>query len=409
MLAFVALAAAMVLTALLAVLFPLLRRSQRPLQRGEDLAVLADGLRELDAQLAAGDVGAAEHERARLELQRQALHAGQAAQARARSSQQANWAVALATAVVLPLLAIGVYLTVGQPGAIHPSAPAARSASTGAAPHVQDDAAVAALQARLARDGGDAEGWVLLARSYYQMGRIDDALSAYGKATQLSSDNADLWVEYANTLAIAQQRDLSGEPTRMVQRALEIDPNNFNALAFAGLAAFQQNDRTAALAHWQKLKALLPADTEDARRIDSLIARARGQAPAAPLAASAQAAKQTGDATIRGTVTLDERLRSQVAAADTLFIFARASDGPPMPLAAVRTRASGWPVSFTLDDSSAMAPEMRLSRFAQVSVVARVSRLGTPAAQPGDIEGRVEQVALGSKEVRIVLDRVVER
>lgn len=406
---FVALAAVMVLAALGAVLLPLLRRSQRPLQRGEDLAVLADGLRELDAALAAGDVGAAEHERARLELQRQALQADQAAHARAQSSQQANWAIALATAVVLPLLAVGVYLTVGQPGALHPPAAAARSASAGGAPHAQDDAAVAALQARLERDGGDADGWVLLARSYYQMGRISDALTAYGKATKLSGDNADLWVEYANTLAIAHQRDLSGEPARMVQRALEIDPNNLNALAFAGLAAFQQDDRAAALAHWQRLKALLPADTGDAKRIDDLIARARGQAPATPQAATPQAPGQTGDASIHGTVTLDERLRGQVAAADTLFIFARAGDGPPMPLAAVRTRASGWPVSFTLDDSSAMAPDMRLSRFAQVSVVARISRLGTPAPQPGDIEGSVEQVAVGSKEVRIVLDRVVGR
>lgn len=407
---FMAIAVCMVLAALAVIIIPLLRSRHHTARQGQDLMVLADGLRELDAERAAGDIGAPEYERARLDLERQALQSQHAADISAEGNLRANWGVALVTAIALPLLAGGLYLSIGQPGALKPGATQVAQAS-GADAHAPDDAAVTALQARLAKDDKDVEGWVLLARSYFQMRRVDDALNAYRKATTLVSDNPDLWVEYANTLAIAHNRDLAGEPTQMVERALKIDPKNFNALAFAGLAAFQRDDRTAALKYWERLKALLPPGSEDNKRIDELIARARGDVVAAGQGNATQptAAAPAEATAIHGTVTLNSTLASQVAAADTLFIYARAPSGPPMPLAAVRARATGWPVSFTLDDSSAMAAERALSKFPHVNVVARISRTGSPAAQPGDIEGSLDNVALGSKNVRIVLDRVVGR
>lgn len=411
---FMAIAVCMVLAALAVVIIPLLRSSRRTARQGQDLMVLADGLRELDAERAAGDMSAPEYERARLDLERQALQSQQAADISAEGSLRANWGVALATAIALPLLAGGLYLSIGQPGTLKPGAAQVAQAN-GDDAHAPDDAAVAALQARLAQDDTDVEGWVLLARSYFQMRRVDDALNAYRKATTLMADNPDLWVEYANTLAIAHNRDLSGEPTQMVERALKIDPNNFNALAFAGLAAFQRDDRATALQYWERLKALLPPGSEDNKRIDELIARARGDVVAASQGSAQTPSTQPAagapaeTAAIHGTVALNSALASQVAPADTLFIYARAPEGSPMPLAAVRARATGWPVSFTLDDSSAMVAERALSRFPHVNLVARISRTGSPAAQPGDIEGSIDNVALGSKNVHIVLDRVVER
>lgn len=406
MMPFVALAAGMVLAALAMVIVPLVRRTQRTARLGEDLTVLADGMHELNAELAAGDVSQAEYDRARTELERQALRSEQAAQAQAQSSQRANWAVALTTAIVLPLLVATLYLTVGQPAALG-NGGAALAQASGGAPQAPDEATLTALKARVAKDAKDAEGWVLLARASFQLGHIDDAIAAYAKVTGLVTDNPNLWVEYANTLAIAHHRDLSGEPTAMVERALKLDPNNFNALAFAGLAAFQRGDQAAALRHWQHLKTLLPQGGEDAKAIDDLIARAGGaHAPSASEAVSAAAPQ--AQATIDGTVTLAAELTDKVAATDTLFVYARAPDGPPMPLAAVRTSTSTWPVSFKLDDSSSMAPGMRLSRFPKVTLVARVSKSGSATPQPGDIEGRVDGVDTGSRGVRIVLDRVIE-
>lgn len=406
MMPFVALAAGMVLAALAMVIVPLVRRTQRTARLGEDLTVLADGMHELNAELAAGDVSQAEYDRARTELERQALRSEQAAQAQAQSSQRANWAVALTTAIVLPLLVATLYLTVGQPAALG-NGGAALAQASGGAPQAPDEATLTALKARVAKDAKDAEGWVLLARASFQLGHIDDAIAAYAKVTGLVTDNPNLWVEYANTLAIAHHRDLSGEPTAMVERALKLDPNNFNALAFAGLAAFQRGDQAAALRHWQHLKTLLPQGGEDAKAIDDLIARAGGAHAPSPSEAASAAAPQA-QATIDGTVTLAAKLTDKVAATDTLFVYARAPDGPPMPLAAVRTSTSTWPVSFKLDDSSSMAPGMRLSRFPKVTLVARVSKSGSATPQPGDIEGRVDGVDTGSRGVRIVLDRVIE-
>jgi cytochrome c-type biogenesis protein CcmH len=415
---FVALAAAMVLLALALVVVPLLRHA--PTGSAEEdptLIVLADAARELQAQRSSGSLSAAEYASALRELEQQALQSRTqpARPGGTGSSLRASWGAALATAIALPLFAALLYLVVGQPMAISGSSLQAGAAGSA---HPPGDNAIAALSQRLARDGGDAEGWVLLARSSFQARRIDEALNAYRKATTLQADNADLWVEYANTLAIANDRNLSGEPAQLVARALQLDPDNLNALAFAGLAALQGGDRGLALRHWRRLEALVPAESEDRARVRDLIARAQGDP--APAGAPAQAAAvaragrgpepgAAGAPSIHGTVSIAPELASRVAPTDTLFVFARAPGGPPMPLAATRTRAAGWPVAFTLDDSSAMGSGRALSQSGSVHIVARISRLGSPSAQPGDIEGTIQNVAVGNRDVRVVLDRVVER
>lgn len=415
---FMLLAFAMVLLALLLVIVPLLRQGAAVDDGAGARALLADGVRELEAERTAGELTAEAYAEARGQLERQALQVQQQQENATQTSLRANWGAALAVAIMLPFTAALIYFAVGQPAVLNGGVPVS-GVMAAAAP---GDDAIAALSQRLAENDSDAEGWILLARSYFQLQRMDEALDAYRKATTLMADNPDLWVEYANTLAIAQDRNLSGEPERLVAHALELDPDNFNALAFAGLAALQRDDRALALRHWQRLAAQLPAGSEDRARIDSLIARAEGKGaptetaltpPAVPaadtaVAAAPQAAAAAG-ASIRGTVTLSGALAAKVAPSDSLFIFAKAANGPAMPLAAVRTRAAGWPVTFTLDDSSAMVAGMALSNFASVNIVARVSRLGNASAQPGDIEGTLENVMVGSDGVQLVLDHVVER
>ena len=246
--------------------------------------------------------------------------------------------------------------------------------------------------------------------------RLPESIRAYRKAVVVLPANADLLVELANTIATANQRRLAGEPEQLAERALQLDPDNFNALAFAGLAALQRDDRALALQRWHRLEALLPADSDDRRRIGALISQADGKAvtdgprPATAGTVAAAARPSANHAgSIRGQVVLDAALAAKVAPTDTLFVFAKAIDGPPMPLAAIRARAGDLPLSFTLDDSGAMAQGMVLSKFARVKVVARISRLGSPQTQPGDIEGMVAEVAVGSGDVRVVMNQVVGR
>ncbi len=286
------------------------------------------------------------------------------------------------------------------------------------------------LAARLANDDSDAEGWLLLARSYASLGRLQEAVLAYAKSSALAPGNADLLIEYANTLSAAHDRDFSGEPQALIRRALTIDPDNLNALALAGAAAMHAGNRQEAARNWTRLSELIPAQSPMQRRLQGLI----GQISAAPQPAAVMptghpangqpagmpaghpSIDQPGPlqsaepaAAIRGTVTMVDRLAARVSPVDTLFVFARASDGPAMPLAIQRTNAAGWPASFALDDSRAMAPGLLMSAYERFDVIARISRAGNATPQPGDLEGRIESIALGSHDVRVVIDRVIER
>lgn len=426
MIVFMSIFVAMVLLALSFVIVPLLRAAPKSGPHNECLTVLADSVRELEAELACGTISRAEYESARRDLESQALESDGIIQERKSAGSRGRWATALAIAIGLPVTVIMLYAVVGQPAA---SSGARAPGTIAGAKHERAEAAITTLARRLEKDGSNGEGWILLARSYVQVDRIPESLGAYRKAVAILPENADLLVEYANALAIGNQRRLTGEPEQLAERALQIDPNNLNALAFSGLAALQREDRPRALERWRRLESLLPADSDDRQRIATLIAQAEGKEtmPSARRASPAEATAQGGQVAlaatksaeplastvgpeaIRGRVTLAGVLAGKVAPTDTLFVFAKAIDGPPMPLAAVRTRAGDLPLSFTLDDSSAMVQGMMLSKFPRVSVVARISRLGSATAQPGDIEGIVENVALGSNDVRLVMDRVVGR
>ena len=241
------------------------------------------------------------------------------------------------------------------------------------------------------------DGWKLLGRSHAALGRFADAVNAYAKAAVQAPRDPQLLADFADALAMARGENLQGEPEKLVLRALEIDPRNLKALALAGTAAFERKDYKAATGHWQRMLPLVPPDSKDARAIQSSIDEARALA-------GTGAAKPTG---LRGIVRIAPELKGKVAPDDSLFIFARAADGPPMPLAVLRVRARDLPVSFALDDSMAMAPSMRLSGFQRVVVGARVSKSAGAAAQPGDLQGSSAPVASDAAGVTVVIDTVV--
>jgi cytochrome c-type biogenesis protein CcmH len=132
-----------------------------------------------------------------------------------------------------------------------------------------------------------------------------------------------------------------------------------------------------------------------------------GPAPAAPAPAPAQ--KATGGAALSVKVSLDPALRERLAPGDTVFVYARAVEGPPMPLAVVRRPATELPFTVTLDDSMAMVPAMSLSRFDSVRVSARVSHSGNAMPQSGDLRGEVSPVKVASSSViEIVINEIVQ-
>jgi len=259
------------------------------------------------------------------------------------------------------------------------------------------------LAERLKTDSANVEGWMLLARSYGAFGRFKESADAYSNAVKLRPGDAQLLADYADALGMALGRRLEGEPEKLIARALEIDPRNLKALALAGTAAFERKNYQAAAGYWERMLPLVPPESDDARSIRGNVDEARSLEKGAPPVA---AAAPKGGA-LRGEVKLAPAIAAQAAPTDTVFIFARAVQGSPMPLAVLRKQVRELPVQFSLDDSMAMAPGASLSGSPQVIVGARVSKSGSPAAQPGDLQGLSAPVANNASGVTVVIDTVV--
>jgi cytochrome c-type biogenesis protein CcmH len=350
-------------------------------------SVYREQLRELDADLAAGAIAPADHDHARQELERRVLEDFSPVQQGEAAPPGGNRFVAYAVWAV-PLLALGVYLLIGNPGSI-------ALQDEAQATQRQIEGMVERLAAKLKDHPEDAEGWKMLGRSYGALGRFQEAAEAYAKAAARAPRDADLLVDLADVLAMANGQRLAGDPEKLLERALQIDPKNLKALALAGTAAFNRADFAGAAARWERMLALLPAESEDARVVRENVEQARARAGAA--------------AKLAGTVSLSPKLKGKVSPEDTVFIFARAAEGPRVPLAVLRKKVRDLPAAFALDDSMAMAPGSSLSAFPRVVVGARISKSGKAAPEPGDLQGASGVVANDAAGVSVVIDRVVEK
>jgi cytochrome c-type biogenesis protein CcmH len=405
-------------------------------QRGEDdrtsraqanVLIFRDQIKELDADLANGTIGAEQHAAGRRELEKRALEDTLAAVNDAAAPDRpgvGRWAP-VALAVLIPAAAVGLYLKIGAPGAIAPQAAApqamAESANAEGSPHSTSFDAIRAmaeqLAARLKDNPDDGAGWAMLARSYNVLGRFPEAADAYARAAKLLPPDAQLLADHADALAMSQGQKLDGEPLAILQRALKIDPANFKALALMGTAAFDRKDYKGAIAYWEKVIRTAPADSEFTQSLQASLEEARALAegripPAAlpalmPAAMEAAAPAAANGGQVSGQVNVTPALAAKVSSGDTLFIFARAEKGPRMPLAILSLKAGELPARFSLDDSNAMAPGMNLSAFPSVMVVARISKSGNASAQSGDLEGSVGPVKPGTQNLQISIDRAI--
>jgi cytochrome c-type biogenesis protein CcmH len=421
---FVFAAAVMCVLALWLVLRPLLSRrdaAAAPQADQLNLAVLRDQLRELEADREQGSIDAEAYAAARRELeQRVAEDVHPAPRAASASVPPARWQAAV-LALALVAGAGGLYATLGTPQAL--VAPGAAPAVAGQAldPHTSNEAEamVAKLAERMAREPNDPNGWALLARSYSAMGRFVAASGAYQRLIALIPDDAQILSDYADVLAMTQNQKLRGEPERLLARALAADPKNVKALILSGDAAFERTDLASAAVHWQAALANAPAGSEFAQMardnlahigapVDGALAGPASATPsadaasraAAPTAATASAAAPSATA-VGGRVELDPALRAQVADTDTVFIVAKAADGPRFPLAVLRKQVRDLPLQFTLDDTMGMMPGVKLSQFPQLVVTARISKSGNAIAAPGDLESPPQPAKPGDARIQL--------
>lgn len=408
MMMFWLLAAVMMAVALLIILPVLLRvRADQQLIIGggasqPNLTILREQLAQLQVQRDAGALDQRQYDEARGDIERRVLNEESAVERPTRTGRARTTAVVLALS--MPVLALILYLRVGSPEAILASSAGADDGGTVSQAQIED--MVEKLARRLAQppagEQPDPQAWEMLARSYAALQRFADADRTYVRAIELAPKNAQLLADRADVLAMLQGQRADGEPTRLIEQALALDPNNLKALALAGTAALERKDTVAALRYWTRARELAPPGSDFAAGLDRSIEFARGGSPSV---AQVPAAAGTA-ASVQGVVSLAPALAGRVEPGDTVFIYARAAQGPRMPLAIMKRKASELPMAFTLDDSTAMTSDMKLSATPQLIVMARVSRSGQAMAQAGDLMGQLGPVSPGATGLALTIDSV---
>lgn len=303
------------------------------------------------------------------------------------TNRRSRWA-AVIVIFAIPFFAGGMYLLLGEPSVIVAPFGQQQSAASGEESTSVDET-IRQVRDQLLEEPDNVGGWVTLGQALASQSRFEDAAIAFARANELVGDNADLLVSHADALAMSRGGNLEGEPAELVRRALAVDPEHPAALWLAGLAENTEGNYREAVELWKRAVLVVP-NPELKEELKNLIEIAESRI--------GTTGRETGpidegdEVALEVTVSIDPSLASNLNPDDTLYIFARAVDGPPMPLAVVKKTVKDLPVTVKLDDSSAMMPEMKLSNFDEVNVIARVSRSGQPQEQSGDLFGRVDSV-----------------
>ena len=375
-------------------------------RRAINTAIYRDQLADLERDLASGTLSQADYAGAREEIERRVLEDVAADTAPTDTAPRRLPRTALALAVTLPLAAALLYVVLGTPAALDPAARQGPQASA-----AEIEKMVATLAARLEKDPGNLEGWAMLGRSYLVTGRLAEAAKAFDKAGPAMEASTELMLQVAELSAELNEGRIEGRGRELLQRVLKAEPQNPQALVLAGTDAFFRQQYADAVRHWEAVLAQLPPGSPDAQNLTAGIEKARslqGEAPAGARARAEAKPQAAAGKTVSGRVTLAPALAGKASPDDVVFIFARAAEGPRMPLAVVRTRVADLPQDFTLDDSMALSPEFKLSSAGTLRIEARVSKSGDATARPGDLRGESGPVQPGASKLGIVIDTRVE-
>ena len=408
-------AASMSVIALLFAIVPLLRsRADTSVSRQLlNTEVIKEQLNELQTDLEAGKLEPDAYRAARHDLERELLNdTANGTEAEQHGQRNGRWAIGV-LGLLIPALAVFLYLQLGAAPLLEQSGrpPVAQKSTQEPAHSLQE--MVQKLAARLEEQPNNVEGWVMLGRSYAALDRYQEAANAYAQARRVAGDQPQLLVDSADIMVMANGGRFTTDAAELLEHALQVQPENVKGLWLMGHYKYQGQDFESALDYWQRAAAQLPPDSEDTRAIRQQIEQAETRLVAAggSLAPAAETlttpAVDAAAKAVEVSVRLDPALSAQASAQDTVFIFARAAQGPRMPLAIVRKRVAELPVTVTLDDSLAMSPAMVLSNFDEVTIGARISKSGNAMPQSGDLQGSVTPVQVeAGASVEVVINEV---
>jgi cytochrome c-type biogenesis protein CcmH len=388
-----------------AVFLWVLLRERKPLtqasQANANAKVYRDQILDLDREHDSGHISDEEWRQSRDELSMRLLEDTSAADDPvAKTEKPAVW-TAVVLAVALPISAMGFYMWVGQPEALNPMALKS--------PEQVDQKDLAKLAETLAdklqSQPENLQGWVMLGRTYRTLENFDASLKAYDTALKLSADD-DLQLERIEVMAMQRQGNFDGEPWRVIREILQKDPQHFGALLTAGSASYAEGKYADALKYWEQARKPLEANHPDLAGLENAIATVRDKMGLPAKAASTGSSGSSGPAAsalnVSGQISLSAALKAKANPNDAVFVYATPANGDRMPLAIMKTTVSQLPLNFTLDDSTAMTPERKLSTAGEVLIKVRVSKSGNAMPQSGDLTGASDgPVKVGAKGLKI--------
>ncbi|RLA10682.1 MAG: hypothetical protein DRQ59_11400 [Gammaproteobacteria bacterium] len=306
--------------------------------------------------------------------------------------------MALVVLVLMPAMSLslysiyGEYHVIGNPQILQAAKATVTQQHTGK----DIDGMLQTLKLKLQQNPKDARGWYMLGRSLMAIQSYDEAVVAFQRTYDLTGDEPAILFSLADALTMQNSGNLLGAPEKLVQRGLKIAPRDPKGLWLAGLAAEQRKDYSTARRYWSTLLPLVSGDQASVQQVQALIARLEQRNPdLVPAAGVIQ--------TINLEVDITPKLKNRANPNDTVFVYARAAQGPPMPLAVKKLKLSDLPAAMVLSDSDAMVPSMKLSSFDQLILGARVSRSGNPVPQSGDFFIEINAPDRNPPTQRIVL------
>ena len=414
------LAGIFIVASLLFILPTLLRNKDRVTgiaRNSTNVSIYQDQISELDNDLNNDILNKEQYNQSKHELQQRMMldmpDKNQASRKIINTKQ--GIAAPIVIAMILPVSAVFLYLLLGNTKALLLKPPVKQMEIIGnnSAPEGEGHQEIASmvdnLIKRLENEPDNLEGWRMLGRTYAIMGRFSEAREIYEKLLLKSPDSPDALVNLADVFAMTQDGSLMGKPVELINKALSIDPENPKALALAGTAKFEQGEFIKAAGYWEELLSVIPEESKLAKSVSGSIKQAK--ALASNNQSDSEKNKETVNKilppTISGIVNISPELANKVSPEDKLYIYARAKNGPRMPLAIVILRAKDLPAKFTLKDGMGMNPNLKLTSFPEVIISARVTKSGKAMASSGDLQGFSKVVKIGNQNVNVLINKRV--
>jgi cytochrome c-type biogenesis protein CcmH len=391
-------------------------------RRAQNIHFAKERLAELEQQLKNASISATDYEALKLEIENTLADDIDLQGAAAISqpiSPKSNKAMIIALIVILPIAGLGSYWLLGTPEAFQASPAAAESE--------QDiDGMVASVEERLKQNPKDVQAWNILSRTYLALGRYAEAKNGFLKLLELQGASVDTLTSLADASALMAGGIMEGEPSSYIQQALALQPKHPQALWLAGLSAAQQNDFERARDYWNQLLPLLQDNPQQQQELREIIQQTLAESgidaskltqTQEPVSSNKNSASRQDGAQLKTNVTaglqvrvaLAESLIAQTNPNDLVFVFARAQQGPPAPLAVKRLTVADLPITVLLSDADAMMAQLRLSLFENVVISARVAKSGNPIAQSGDLQSKPTPSSSSNvNQVELLISDVVE-